>query len=157
MSLVMRNLLLADYEPVTAVVNDWWGRPVAVMLQRLFFEHFQPTSFVIEDNGGLVAFLVGFISQTDPALAYIHFVGVKPEYRAAGLGRELYNKFFVTVKPRGCRAVESITSPINQGSINFHRKMGFEILPGDAEENGVSVTANYAGPGQPRVRFRRKL
>ena len=157
MSLVMRNLGLSDYEPITAVVNDWWGRPVVGMLQRLFFEHFQPTSFVIEDHGELVAFLVGFISQTNPALAYIHFVGVKPEYRAKGLGRELYNRFFVTVKPLGCRAVESITSPVNKGSINFHLALGFEILPGDAEAEGVRVTANHAGPGQPRVRFRRKL
>ena len=37
------------------------------MLPKLFFLHFEGTSFVAEDDEGkLVAFLIGFLSQTDP-------------------------------------------------------------------------------------------
>jgi hypothetical protein len=49
MKTTLRQIAVTDYAPIIHVVNDWWGgRPVAGMLQRLFFEHFQPTSSVIE-------------------------------------------------------------------------------------------------------------
>ena len=163
MSLKLRNLTPDDYLPLRAVVDEWWGgRAVAGLLPRLFLNFFQTTSFAVEDgdapvDGLLVAFLVGFVSQTNPAQAYIHFVGVHPGYRAQGLGRLLYEHFFEVVWGLGCREVEAITSPVNQGSIAFHRSLGFEILPGDAEVDGVEVFSDYAGPGQPRVLFRRDL
>lgn len=130
---------------------------MAGLLPKLFFEHFRPTSFVIEENGELQAFLIGFRSQTTPTEAYIHFVGVHPYARGKGLGRRLYEHFFAVVHQLGCTEVHSITGPVNKGSITFHTNMGFEILPGDAEVDGVAVTANYDGQGNDRVLFRRNL
>jgi GNAT superfamily N-acetyltransferase len=148
----------ADHAPVVAVVDDWWGgRHMADMLPKLFFVHFRPTSFVAEADGRVVAFLVGFRSQTDPAQAYIHFVGVDPAWRAAGLGRALYERFFDAVRALGCSEVHGVTSPVNAGSIAFHRAMGFELLPGDAESNGVPYLRDYDGRGSPRVRLRKTL
>jgi len=47
-----RNVSEEDYLKVIEVLDDWWGgRPMTGLLPRLFFEHFQPTSFVVEDNG----------------------------------------------------------------------------------------------------------
>lgn len=153
-----RHLEAHDHAPITAVVNDWWGgRSMAGLLPHLFFEHFRPTSFVIEDGGQIVAFLVGFISQTDPQEAYIHFVGVHPAYRAQGVGRELYERFFETVRARGVEAVRCITSPVNSASIAFHTRMGFTIEPGDGEVNGMAVARDADGPGEHRVRFRKAL
>ena len=55
-----------------AGVNAWWGgRDMAPMLPKLFFLHFEGTSFVAEnDDGTLAAFLIGFLSQTDDEEAY---------------------------------------------------------------------------------------
>jgi hypothetical protein len=39
---------------------------MAGMLHWLFFEHFQPTSFVIKLDTEIVGFLVDFRSQTTP-------------------------------------------------------------------------------------------
>ena len=78
---------------------------MADMLPKLFFQHFQDTSFVVEENGQLVAFLVGFVSQTDADEAYIHFVGVHPEYRRHELARRLYDRFFTVVQDRGRNVV----------------------------------------------------
>ncbi|MGC4047709.1 MAG: GNAT family N-acetyltransferase [Armatimonas sp.] len=154
----VRSLTVADYEPITSIVDDWWGgRPVRSLLSRLFFEHFNPTSFVVETNGELQAFLIGFISQTDSGIAYIHFVGVNPAHRQKGLGRLLYSRFFQVVSARGCKEVRCITSPVNTGSIAFHQQLGFEILTGDAVVDGISVTLDHGGPGQPRVCFRKVL
>lgn len=159
MTIKLRNLEASDHLPIVTVVNDWWGgRQVAHLLPKLFFQHFRPTSFVAETEAKQMAgFLVGFISQTDPTQAYIHFVGVDPKQRALGVGRILYEHFFETVRAKGCREVFSITSPTNSGSQAFHNKMGFEILSGDLIANGVAATADYDGYGADRVRFRRVL
>lgn len=101
-----RQLQESDCFSVISVIDSWWdGRHMADMLPKLFFQHFQDTSFVVEENGQLVAFLVGFVSQTDADEAYIHFVGVHPEYRRHELARRLYDRFFTVVQDRGRNVV----------------------------------------------------
>ena len=118
---------------------------MSAMLPRLFFVHFRPTSFVLEQDGRVVAFLVGFVSQTDPTQAYVHFVGVDPRVRGLGAGRRLYDRFFAAARQHGCTVVRAVTSPVNTGSIAFHTAVGFEV-----EDAGG---ADYDGPGEDRVRF----
>ena len=154
----IRPISERDHAPIVAVVDEWWGgRQMAALLPRLFFAHFQDTSFAIEADGQVIAFLIGFVSQTDPRQAYIHFVGIHPAQRKRGLGKQLYQRFFETVASRGCESVRCITAPINSGSIAFHRRMGFQIEKSDRERDGVPFTADYDGPGQDRVCFIRKL
>lgn len=158
MTHAIRPLASEDYELITAVIDEWWGgRPVRTLLPRLFFEHFNSTSFAIGATGTVQAFLVGLVSQSNPIVAYIHFVGVDPAMRTLGLGRALYECFFQVVRALGCTEVQCITSPVNANSIEFHKKMGFVLLPGSAEVDGVPVTLNYAGEGQHRVRFHKSL
>jgi len=145
-----------DHPFLIARVDDWWGgRAVAGMLPHLFFDHFRPTSFVAEQAGAVVGFLIGFVSQTAPANAYVHFVGVDPTIRGAGIGRTPHERFATTVRALGCREINLVTSPKNTASIAFHRRLGFDILPGDAATaDGVAYTRDYDGPGEDRVRFR---
>ncbi|HWQ09185.1 MAG TPA: GNAT family N-acetyltransferase, partial [Holophaga sp.] len=127
----IRNLEPGDYDLVAPVIDAWCGgRPVRGLLPRLFFEHFNTTSFAIGPKGTIQAFLVGFQSQSQPGVAYIHFVGVDPALRAQGLARRLYTHFAGTVSRLGCSELHGITSPANVGSIAFHRSMGFELVPG---------------------------
>lgn len=143
--MVTRNVVENDYFAVMNVMNDWWeGRQISHLLPRLFFEHFQSTSFIVEDdNNCLSAFLIGFVSQTNPKEAYIHFVGVDPELRNKGIARELYYLFFSTVRNLGCNTVKCITSPINESSVAFHKSMGFTATLG----------TDYAGKGHHRIFF----
>ena len=144
----IRNIIVEDYFSVSSVLNDWWGgRPMTHLLPRLFFEHFQATSFVIETEDELVAFIIGFISQTNPNQAYIHFVGVNANYRKQGHANHLYNIFINTVKERGCNEVHCITTPINKGSIAFHEALEFE----------VQLSKDYAGEGQDRIVFSKSI
>ena len=154
----IRAISERDHAPIIAVVDQWWGgRKMAGLLPRLFFAHFQDTSFAIEEDDQIIAFLIGFVSQTNPSQAYIHFVGIHPDQRKRGLGKRLYELFFETVRARGCDSVYCITAPINSGSIAFHRRMGFQIEKSDQERDGVLFTANYDGPGQDRVLFIKTL
>jgi predicted GNAT superfamily acetyltransferase len=147
--LVVRQAEPADHARVVAVLDEWWGgRRMVDMLPRLFFMHFRDTSFVAERGGELAGFLVGFLSQSDPDAAYVHFVGVSPQERGSGLGRELYERFFAAARSHGRRTVSCVTSPTNAGSLAFHTAIGFE-----ASEPKVG----YDGPGEDRVVLTRAL
>jgi predicted GNAT superfamily acetyltransferase len=150
MPVSIRHAQPSDYGRVIGRVNAWWGgRDMAPMLPKLFFVHFEGTSFVAErEDGQLAAFLVGFVSQTQPEEAYIHFVGVSPEERGSGLGRELYECFFRVARERGCTIVRCVTSPANEGSLGFHAALGFEV---------DRVAEGYDGPGEDRVLLVKRL
>jgi ribosomal protein S18 acetylase RimI-like enzyme len=155
---IIRPLGSLDYEFVSSVVDDWWGgRPVRALVHRIFFDHLNASSFAVGPSDAVQAFLIGFVSQSDPKIAYIHFVGVSPAARAGGLARLLYEHFFNVVSAQGCTEVRSITSAVNTGSIAFHRKLGFTLLPGSGEIDGIPVSLDYAGAGQHRVLFHKAL
>lgn len=147
-----------DYPPIVAVVDEWWGgRPMVHMLPKLFFVHFRNTSFIAELDGKIVGFLIGFVSQTAREEAYIHFVGIHPDFRSIGLGTALYDHFFSTVKQLRCQKVRCVTSPVNQGSIAFHRRMGFSAEASDTIIDGMPVFEDYDGKDEHRVLFVRTL
>jgi len=137
-----------DYDWIIAVVDDWWGRPIAGNLSRLFLDHFWSTSEVVEDDGRLVAFLVGFVSPSQPHVAYIHFVGVHPAHRGGGTARELYHRFFQTAATAGSTEVHAVTGSVNTASIAFHRRMGF---------TASDPIDGYDGPGTSLVTFTRPV
>ncbi len=145
----IRHAQPSDYGRIIQHVNVWWGgREMAPLLPKLFFLHFEGTSFVAEQDGELAGFLVGFLSQTDPEEAYVHFVGVAPEQRGSGLGRALYERFFEAARSHDRRLVRCVTSPVNEASVAFHRAIGFEV---------ERVAHDYDGPGEDRVVMIRRL
>jgi ribosomal protein S18 acetylase RimI-like enzyme len=148
--ITIREARPADYARVIQHVDAWWGgRERASMLPRLFFVHFEGTNFVAEaDEGELLGFLCGFVSQTAPDEAYVHFLGVAPSRRGSGLGRELYERFFDAVRARGRTLVRCATSPANEATVDFHRALGFEV---------ERTVPDYDGPGEDRVLLVKRL
>jgi len=155
-----------DHSRILAELGRWWGglggeegaRQRALLLPRLYFQHFNDSSILVERDGEPVAFLIGFLSQSRPDEAYIHFVGVAPELQRSGLGRELYERFFRYAADRGRRVVRAITSVENENSCRFHTRMGFTMEDGPATApDGRPVQPDYDGPGLDRVAFVRSL
>jgi ribosomal protein S18 acetylase RimI-like enzyme len=145
----LRTLTPSDYDPIVSVVDEWWGRPIAGSLPRLFFDHFFASSLVAATpSSPLAGFLVGVLSPSVPTGAYIHFVGVAPSARGAGVGRALYDSFFGLAVADGRTRVSCITSPANSGSIAFHQRMGFAV---------GGPYAGYDGPGKDMIKFTRSL
>jgi GNAT superfamily N-acetyltransferase len=154
----IRHISPADYSSIIAVLDEWWGgRQMSAMLPKLFFTHFSDTSFVMELDGELIGFLVGFLSQSNPAEAYIHFVGIHPDFRQQGIGGLLYQQFFQTAQAFDRVQVKSVTSPLNKSSIAYHLQMGFEAEPSAIQEDGVPYHLDYDGPGEHRVLFVKHL
>jgi ribosomal protein S18 acetylase RimI-like enzyme len=137
-----------DYDAIAAVADRWWGRPVLAALPRLFLDHFHNSSLVVDGPDGPMAFLIGILSPAQPQRAYIHFAGVAPQARQAGLGRRLYEEFFALARADGRRVVSAVTAPANAGSIAFHRSMGFAV---------AGPVPGYNGPGRDFVTFERPL
>jgi hypothetical protein len=46
---------------------------------------------------------------------------------------------------------------VNKGSIEFHRKIGFNILKGNADVDGVQVSLDYNHSGDSKVLFEIKI
>jgi GNAT superfamily N-acetyltransferase len=154
----IRNVTPEDYPPIIEVLDTWWGgRKVAGMLPKLFFVHFRDTSFIAEWDSKPIGFLIGFLSPAVAEEAYIHFVGVHPEFRKTGVARRLYERFFQVARLADRRQVACVTSPINATSIAFHRALGFlpngEVAGGD----DVPFCQNYDGPGEDRVLLVKRL
>ena len=55
------------------------------------------------------------------------------------LGRRLYEKFAAVAAGRGAIGLKAITNTESEGSLAFHRRMGF---------TDMAVVADYAGSGR---------
>jgi N-acetylglutamate synthase-like GNAT family acetyltransferase len=160
--LTTRHPTVADHLRILAVLDAWWGGlggergqlERSLLVPRLFLQHFADTSYVVERADGAVgAFLVGFHSQSQPEVAYVHFVGVAPDLRRQRVAAGLYERFIEGARAAGARRVQAITSPANLTSRAFHLGMGFELDPSECVVEGVPIQVDYDGPGIDRVAF----
>src|SRR5580658_6744370 len=144
-----------DYPVIAGALQTWWTQPGmteagarerAALVPRLWLQHFGSTSLVAERLSQFVGFLIGFLSPDRLDEGYIHFVGVAPDARGAGVGRSLYERFFDQCRRAGRRHVRCVTSPHNLSSIAFHAAMGFEVEPGSEGTGAVLAKADYDGP-----------
>lgn len=145
-----------DFDQVLAELDQFWehDRTVALHHPTTIFE-FGDSAFVIKENGKVLAYLFGFLSQTGP-VGYVHLLSVRRGFRSRGLARQLYARFEQFALSRGCKRLKAITSPVNRMSIDFHSSIG--MLPtGEAGSNGVPVVKDYAGPGRDRVVFIKEI
>ena len=127
----VRNIQGEEYVKIHSVLNDWWGgRDMAAMLPKLFFIHFQETSFIIEEEGETLGFLCGFFSQTHTEEAYVHFIGVNPKYRRRGIASTLYSYFFDVARANNRKVVKAITSPVNKNRYSFIGRLAFKLRLG---------------------------
>lgn len=151
---LVRSAAPKDHSRIIAVLPDWWdGRNLTSMVPKVFLLHFHTTSLIAEHKDQLIAFLIGFDSQAYANEAYIHFSGVHPDFRGRGIGRHLYGLFFERCRKESRFSVRACTSPVNLGSIAFHKKIGFALEDGGGRINGIPVFLDYNKPGDHKVRF----
>jgi ribosomal protein S18 acetylase RimI-like enzyme len=153
---VILQLTEEDFPHISENLDAWWGgRNMAPMLPKLWFKDFATTSFVIRDDDSRpIAFLVGYVSQTDKTKSYVHFIGVDSEYRKEGLGRSLYEAFANKALGLGANRIEAVTSPINTTSLRFHESLGFMAKESSGEmvlPTQASGHKDFDGVGEDRV------
>lgn len=150
--MTLRAATRADHPAIRDAVATWWGdRDLSPLLQSLFLENFSSTSLVLEDDDGrMVGFLVGFPSVDDPDVAYVHFIGVHPDSRGRGFGRDLHQAFAYRMSERGVSTIRCVTSPVNEESVAFHRRIGFAV---ESQDDDLVHFVRTIGPARfvPRV------
>jgi ribosomal protein S18 acetylase RimI-like enzyme len=129
-------------------------------IYHIFTKFFKKTSLVVEKaDGEAVGFLIGFISQDDPADAYIHLLCVNQSCRGRGLAKGMVQRFLETVTESGCRKVYLITRPQNKTAINFYKGLGFKLdkVGETIEINGLKAVKDYNGLGDHKMVFYKPL
>lgn len=140
------------YLAILENIEAFWGSDRTLSFHHpMFVNEFGDTAFVIKNNQEIIAYLFGFLSQTEKT-GYVHLVGVKQGFQNKGYGSLLYKHFVQILKTKGCTQLKAITTATNQKSINFHLKIGMRML-GSENKDGVIVVKNYSGKGQDRVVF----
>lgn len=78
--------------------------------------------------------------------------------RGRQIGKILYESLFKAIRELGTKEVECVTSIKNETSIDFHKKIGFTIVPTDTiDESGMCYHPDYDGPGEHRILFNYQL
>jgi predicted GNAT superfamily acetyltransferase len=141
-----------DYNQILDELHEFWGARDTRHLHHPFLIHeFGNSAFVIRNGAQVVAYLFGFVSQTEP-VGYVHTVAVRMSARRRGLAQQLFGHFVEFARRQGCKQVKAITTPSNLDSIAFHKSLGMQLL-GEANIDGIPVLPDYAGRGVPRVVF----
>ncbi len=149
---MIERCTVKDYHYIIENLSSFWGSDRTLAFHHpMYVYEFGNTSFVIKEKGELIAYLFGFISQTEP-VGYIHLAGVKQKFQKRGLGSKLYTHFANIASQHGCVRIKAITTSTNKISIGFHKKIGMKML-GEKNENGIEVIKNYSGKGMDRVVF----
>jgi GNAT superfamily N-acetyltransferase len=142
-----RKITKTDFDEIVQVIDRWWGGPISTFAHPIFFYELGDNALIVEHEGRLIGFLLGFIVFKTPKTGYVHLVGIHPDYRRQGVGRLLYEKFTERCRGLGCVRMKAITTAGNEGSIRFHQAQGWT-----AEE-----VDDYAGPDRKRIVFTRDL
>lgn len=146
MGMQTRPLTKGDYDQIVQVIDRWWGGPTSALAHPMFFYELGRLARVVESDGSLVGFLLGFICP-DAAVGYVHLVGINPDFRRRGVARLLYSAFEEDCAREGCRRLKAITTLGNEGSVIFHQSVGWSM----------AEIEDYAGPGRLRIVFTKDL
>lgn len=141
-----RPLTKADYDHIVNVIDRWWGGPTSALAHPMFFYELGRLARVVEEAGVLVGFLFGFRCP-DASVAYVHLVGIHPDYRRRGVAKMLYDAFERDVAKEGVKELKAITTHGNEGSVRFHQALGWTVAEVD----------DYAGPGRMRIVFTKDI
>ena len=141
-----------DYAQILDELHEFWGPRDTRHLHHPFLVHeFGNSAFVIRNGREVVAYLFGFLSQTEP-VGYVHTLAVRTSARRRRLAQELFGHFVEFARRHGCKHVKAITTPSNLESIAFHTSLGMQLL-GEPKSDGIPVAPDYAGRGAARVVF----
>lgn len=145
--MITRPLSKQDYDHIVQIIDRWWGGPTTALAHPIFFYELGSCARVVEHDGILVGFLLGFVAPGPAVTGYVHLVGIHPDYRRRGVGKVLYQSFEEDSRAAGCTRLKAITTLGNEGSIAFHKALGWS----------VTFVEDYAGPARPRVVFQKEL
>ena len=141
-----------DYFQILDELSEFWdGRDMRALHHPFLIHEFGNSAFVIRDGSQVLAYLFGFLSQSEP-VGYVHTIAVRASARRRRLAQRLFDHFAGFARQRRCTHIKAITTPSNAGSIAFHKNLRMQLL-GEPNADGIPIIRDYAGRDVPRVVF----
>jgi ribosomal protein S18 acetylase RimI-like enzyme len=146
MGILVEPMTMTDLADVLADHARFWGeRDMRFLHLTALVQEFGETCLTARRGGRIDGYLIGF--TTPRRLGYIHAAAVRDTVRLSGVAGTLYRAFARAAVTQGAGSAKAITSVTNDGSVAFHRRLGFE----------ASRVEDYNGPGQPMMVMTRPL
>ena len=129
LSLMLFEKEIEEYDELLDM--DWTFGEIGDKFFRKCLTGENTCSFVVEDKGKIVGYLVGEEVKGEnyrilPKVAELDNMLVLKEYRGKGVGKMLYGAFIQWCKERGVKMIKVQASAKNKEAIAFYRKMGME-------------------------------
>ncbi|MEV4129317.1 GNAT family N-acetyltransferase [Nocardia sp. NPDC049707] len=123
-------------------LSDYW----------LYAKLFSTTCpITIEEDNTVTGAVIAFRSQTDPGDVYIQDVMIHPQHRRRGIARALLQSVRSQAEKWACERLYLTSEPDNQAAQATWATLGFVNVPGDHENDGVSIITDFKGPGRSRA------
>jgi predicted N-acetyltransferase YhbS len=104
--------------------RDYWKRKLETLGSKS-----APTSFVAEDEGKVIGFILGDISGWEfgvpDTIGWIDTIGVDPAYQKKGLATALAKELINSLKLVGVRTIYTLVSWNDWNLLQFFHAMGF--------------------------------
>lgn len=133
-----------DAAPVWRLIRDGGRLDLnSAYCYMLQFRYFADTCVIAERDGRIVGFVTGFIPPINDNVLFVWQIGVSPEARGQGIGKELLRRLLELPAAQRAKALQATVSADNEPS----RRL-FESL---ARERGTRV--EQMGEGFPPELF----
>lgn len=142
----IRPLRETDYVEAEQIL-DQVGEEEAARLDPVFFHHLGGYVARNDDNE-LIGYLLGFRSDQDPDVAFVHLVVVRPDYRGKKVATRLMDRFEQQARSWECRWLEAMVDEANEGGRRFHEARDFDAKP---------APPDWAVEGRPVLKMRKRL
>jgi diaminobutyrate acetyltransferase len=117
---------------------------------RIVIRYFGSTSYLAEQDGRIVGYMWGFITQEDPETFFLWQIGVDPATRGDGIGGLILEEAEKELAARGCKRIELTIDPTNRPSQRLFEKRGYRNISADhgktIEVEGVEAIVDYYRP-----------
>jgi ribosomal protein S18 acetylase RimI-like enzyme len=159
-NLEIRNVIEEDFikishlgEKCSPMINE------RNSIYHIFTKFFKNTSLVVEDNGVIKGFILGFISQDEPKKSYVHLLCVEHSLRGQNIASNLIDEFIKIVSAYSCSEVFLICKPSNKRALKFYNKIGFVSLKSNrtVKVENFNLFIDYDGPKDDKIVFYKSI
>lgn len=120
-----------NIEYFEALVNNLWSNTTFKQLKK---DAKKTSQFIYKLKDKYVGFITCSLKKEyvigckTNKVAYLEGLYVLPEYRRKGIAKELEEHFEQWAKKLGCKELASDLEIDNKASLDFHSKMGYDIV-----------------------------
>ena len=82
--------------------------------------------FMVRCDGAYVGLALCFVDTEDGSVGQLISMWVAPEVRRSGVGRLLIDAIVAWAAERGVRTITLMVTSVNDGAMEFYRRLGFE-------------------------------